>query len=75
MPKEKKAVSEATSAEEIVASDVSGPVAKVSKAKKTSFEVLNPNGVVVRTYSVEDHGEEAESLAKGYAEKIKGSVK
>ena len=36
--------------------------------KKTSFDVYSPSGYV-RTYSVEDHGENAEEIAKGFAAK------
>ncbi len=41
---------------------------------KASFDVLNLNGVFVRSYSVEIHGESAESLANEFAAKIGGSV-
>jgi hypothetical protein len=45
------------------------------KVKKTSFDVYNSGGSLVRTYSVEQHKGEAEALAKEYAKKIGGDVK
>lgn len=45
------------------------------KAKKTSFDVYNAGGTFIRTYSVEQHGKDAEKLAAEYAKKLSGSVK
>jgi hypothetical protein len=45
------------------------------KGKQTSFDVLNAGGDFVRTYSVEQHGSEAEEKAKEYAKKVGGTVK
>lgn len=45
------------------------------KTKKGSFDVYNRGGALVRTYSEEAHGKDAEKLAKEYAEKIGGAVK
>lgn len=42
---------------------------------KTSFDVYNPGGALVRTFTVEIHKENAESLAREYAAKIGGSIK
>lgn len=61
--------------EETVSTDVSGPVASGKKVKQTSFDVYNKDNSLVRTYSVEQHGENAENLAGEYAKKIDGSVK
>lgn len=47
---------------------------KPAKAKKTSFEVFNSLKTSVRVYSVEQHGQNAESLAEEYAKKIGGFV-
>ncbi len=44
------------------------------KGKQTSFTVYK-NGNVVRTYSLEDHGEDAGDLAEEYAKKIGGEVR
>jgi len=41
----------------------------------SEFTVHNSNGVPVRMYSVEIHGEKAGELAQEYASKIKGTVK
>jgi hypothetical protein len=65
---------------EAVGTEMSGPVAqaegpKGKKAKQTSFDVLNKNETVVRTYDVDTHGADAEDLATAYAKKIGGSVK
>jgi hypothetical protein len=51
------------------------PASTSKKAKQTSFDVLNKNEVVVRTYTLQDHGADAEDLATGYAKKIGGTVK
>lgn len=42
--------------------------------KKTSFDVYNPDGGLVRTYSVEIHGENAEALANEFASHTGGKV-
>jgi hypothetical protein len=42
---------------------------------KTTFEVINSDGGLVRTYTFEAHGENAETLANQYAAKINGKVK
>jgi hypothetical protein len=47
---------------------------EAKKEKKTSFDVHNSDGGYVRTYSVEEHGEDAEKLANQYAGKIGGKV-
>jgi len=52
---------------------VSAPAPK-AKGKKVSFDVISPAGGLVRTYTVEDHGKDAEDLATEYAKKIGGSV-
>ncbi|MEW6126734.1 MAG: hypothetical protein AB1757_06825 [Acidobacteriota bacterium] len=49
--------------------------AKVAKEAKTSFDVYTRDGGYVRTYSLEDHGEDAEKLANQFAGKIGGSVR
>ena len=48
---------------------------EVKKGKKTSFDVYNRDNSFVRTYSVEQHGKDAEANAEEYAGKIGGSVK
>ena len=58
---------------EMTADEIYAAIA--AKQAKTSFDVYDINSVMVRTYSVEQHGEDAESLAKEYAGKIGGSVK
>lgn len=82
MPKANAKVKVAS--EELVKDPISGfevPVAeepkeeKPKKAKKTSFDVYNAGGTLIRTYSVENHGKNAEGLAEEYAKKISGSVK
>jgi hypothetical protein len=52
-------------------------ITKPAKAKQTSFDVLDTNGYVVRTYSAEQHesAENAEAKAREYAGKINGTVK
>ena len=42
--------------------------------KKDSYDVLDKNGVKVRTYSKEVQGERFAEYAKTYAEKIQGKV-
>ncbi len=49
--------------------------AAASKESKTSFDVVTADGVLVRTYTVEEHGPKAGELAKEYAGKIQGSIK
>lgn len=44
------------------------------KEIKTEFSVFK-DGEFVRTYSVEIHGNEADKLAEGYAQKIGGIIK
>jgi hypothetical protein len=39
------------------------------------FSVYDTYGHFIRTYSTENHGEDAESFAKGFALKINGSIK
>jgi hypothetical protein len=58
-----------TGAPEVQASETSAPNVK------TSFDVYDVNGVVVRTYSLEEHGEDAEKLANQYANKIGGKIR
>lgn len=41
---------------------------------KSSFTVTNSEGGIIRTYTIEDQGENAEALAHQYAGKIGGSV-
>jgi hypothetical protein len=64
---------EETSAEELV--DLIKEAKKAAKGSKSSFDVYNPGGAFVRTYSVEQHGEDAEELAKKYAKKIGGEIR
>lgn len=45
------------------------------KAKQTEFAVYTSVGGYVRTYSLADHGEDAEKLAHQFAGKIGGSVR
>ncbi len=49
--------------------------ATTSAKVKASFDIYTPGGGFVRTYSLEDHGEDAEKLANQYASKIGGSVR
>lgn len=42
---------------------------------KGSATVYAKNGMVVRTYTKEDHGKDYKELAKGYASKIGGTSK
>ena len=42
--------------------------------KSGDFAVLNAKGAYVRTYTALKHGDEAEGLAKQYADKIGGTV-
>jgi hypothetical protein len=45
------------------------PVVEVVK-KKSEFHVYNPNGLrLVRTYTIREHGDRAEDLAKMFAKK------
>lgn len=43
-------------------------------ATVVKFNVLSKDGAFIRTYTADDHGKEAENLAKQYATKIGGSV-
>lgn len=52
---------------------VEAPVKKASG--KTSAQVLSRAGALARTYTLEVHGENFETLAEGYAKKIGGSVR
>jgi hypothetical protein len=45
------------------------------KEAKTSFDVYSPDGGLVRTYTVEIHGENAEALANEFAAHTGGTVK
>lgn len=67
MPKKKtpilKKVSEKTKVEKDVV------------VKEEIFEVIDLNGGFVRTYSVKEHGEKAEELAREFAEKKGYKVK
>jgi diaminopimelate decarboxylase len=76
MPKKKVIAAEAapeTPVEETKPEAVEPKAQK--KTKQTSFDVINAGGTFIRTYSAEDHGEEAEDLANQYAKKIGGTVK
>lgn len=74
MPKAKK-VEAAAEVEKVDAvAPAAEPVAEAKKVVKTSFDVLNSGGSVVRTYTVEAHGEDAGDKAAEYAKKINGSV-
>ena len=39
------------------------------------FSIFDKYGKFVRVYSIDVHGEDAESMASGFAKKIGGSVK
>lgn len=62
---------------EVVNPDAALEVAPTDLATevKVSFDVYNSSNGYVRTYSLEDHGEDAEKLAHQYAGKIGGSVR
>jgi hypothetical protein len=45
-----------------------------SPSVKAAFDVYNSSGALVRTYTVETHGEDAGKLAGEYAGKIGGKV-
>ena len=55
---------------EPVETKVDAPV----KAEKTMFPVVGSNGQIIRTYTVDIHGEDAEKLAHQFATKVKGEV-
>jgi septal ring-binding cell division protein DamX len=52
------------------ATEDSGPAEK----GKASFEVYDKNGALVRTYTVQIHGDGAKELAEEFATKIGGTV-
>jgi NADPH-dependent ferric siderophore reductase len=68
MPKATKPVAtEPEKVEEATQPVEAAPAEKApKKPKKTSFDVLDRNGGLVRTYSVERHGEEAGDLAEEF---------
>ena len=81
MPRGKKketVAAEPTPVEAVETTNTGAPEVKeavTTGGLKASFDVFTAGGGFVRTYSVEDHGEDAEELAKQYAAKIGGSVK
>ena len=76
MPRATKKVTEEQAPEAVSEAPVTAEADdKPKKVKKTSFDVYNKDHTFVRTYSVEDHGNEAEAKAEEYAGKIGGSVK
>ena len=58
-----------TGTPEVQAADTTAPNVK------PAFDVYNQSGSLVRTYTIENHGEDAGKLANEYANKIGGSVK
>jgi hypothetical protein len=84
MPKKKAEVIGTVKAPEVVmnASDEQPPISNAYVAEDaekftspTSFDVYNADGVLVRSYTLEIHGENAEALANEFAAHTGGTVK
>jgi len=60
---------------ELEDTEIYKPGEPLMKGKKTSFDVYNADGVLLRTYTTEIHGENAEALANEFAAHTGGIVK
>lgn len=75
MPKKKKEeVAEDVTVEPITTGTTPSSEPTPTAPVKVQFDVYNVQGTLVRTYSVEQHGENAGELAQEYASKLGGRV-